>query len=79
MRSNSETEQLWVDAWSDLYELTGNADSAECLLPDGRTVGLEECRGWLQDSVYGGWFVQVEPGWVKGNPGIVVSRWTEEP
>ncbi len=79
MPGNSETEQRWVEAWSDLYGLTGNTSSADCLLPDGQTVGLEECRGWLQDSVYGGWFVRVEPGWVKGKPGIVVSRWTEEP
>jgi hypothetical protein len=43
-------------------------------LPDGWTVGLEQCKGWLQDSVYGGWFVRVEHGWVKGKPGIVVSR-----
>ena len=79
MPSNSETEQRWVESWSDLYELTGSTCSAECLLPDGQIVGLEACKGWLQDSVYGGWIVRVEPGCVKGKAGIVALRWTEAP
>ena len=78
MSSSAETEQLWTDAWSDLYELTGGVYGVNHLLPDGRVVDLEKCKGWLQDSVYAGWSVRVECGWVLGKPGVVASRWREE-
>jgi hypothetical protein len=38
-------------------------------------VGVEECKGWLQESVYEGFIVQVEAGWVLGHRGVVASRW----
>lgn len=64
----------WVGVWSDLYELVGERRGVRCLLPDGSVVGVEECKAWLQDSVYAGFLVHVEPGWVEGRPGIIVSR-----
>jgi hypothetical protein len=45
-----------------------------CLLPDGSIVGVEECKGWLQQSVYEGFLVRVEAGWVGHRQGVVVSR-----
>ena len=74
MAPNSDIEMRWVGAWSDLYELVGNRWDVRCLLPDGLIVGLEECKGWLQESVYAGFLVCVGPGWVEGRPGVIVSR-----
>ena len=72
MSGNADIEQRWTDAWSDLYELTGGVYGVQCLLPDGQIVGPEDCKGWLQESVYAGWSVRVERGWVRGQPGVVI-------
>lgn len=72
---NSEIEELWIDAWNELYNLVDDRWDVKFLLPDGRVVDMEECKGWLQNSVYEGWRVKVEAGWVLGRHGIVASRW----
>jgi hypothetical protein len=77
MASNSDIEMCWVEAWSDLYELLKQRSDVKCLLPDGRVVDIEECKGWLQDSAYQGWHVKVEAGWVLDKQGIVASRWLD--
>jgi hypothetical protein len=74
MATNIEKEMRWVDAWSDLLEMVGTRWNVECLLPDGRIVNVEDCQSWLQDSAYEGYQLQVAAGWVKGQWGIVVSR-----
>jgi hypothetical protein len=71
-------EMRWVDAWSDLYEIVGQRWDVRCCLPDGRVVDVEGCKGWLQESVYEGYDVRVEPGWVLGKPGVIASRWERE-
>jgi hypothetical protein len=75
MASNRDIEMRWIEAWSDLYELLKQRSDVKCLLPDGRVVDIEECKGWLQDSAYQGWYVKVEAGWVLDKQGIVASRW----
>jgi hypothetical protein len=75
MTSNEEIEQRWIEAWNDLYELVGDRYDVKCLLPDGRVVDLEECKGWLQNSAYQGWWIKVKPGWVMGRWGIIASQW----
>lgn len=75
MASNTELEMRWIEAWSDLYELSEPQKNVKCLLPDGQVVDMEECKGWLQDSAYQGWHVKVEAGWVVGKLHIVASRW----
>jgi hypothetical protein len=77
MASNSDIEMRWVEAWSDLYELLKQRSDVKCLLPDGRVVDIEECKGWLQDSAYQGWHVKVEAGWVLDKQGIVASCWLD--
>jgi hypothetical protein len=77
MASNSDIEMRWVEAWSDLYELLKQRSDVKYLLPDGRVVDIEECKGWLQDSAYQGWHVKVEAGWVLDKQGIVASRWLD--
>ena len=77
MASNSDIEMCWVEAWSDLYELLKQRSDVKCLLPDGRVVDIEQCKGWLQDSAYQGWHVKVEAGWVLDKQGIVASRWLD--
>jgi hypothetical protein len=75
MASNAEIETRWIDAWSDLYEIVRDrAWCTSCLLPDGSVVDFEQCKGWLQDSAYEGYHVEVKQGWVNGRPGVVVSR-----
>jgi hypothetical protein len=74
MAKNTEKEMRWIEAWSDLIEMVGTRWNLECLLPDGRIVNVEDCQGWLQDSAYEGYQLQVAEGWVKGKRGIVVSR-----
>ena len=71
---NSDIEKLWVDAWNDLYEITGSDDAFLCVLPDGTCVSPDACRGWLQSSVYAGYRVQVARGLHLGRPAVVVQR-----
>ena len=75
MALEDDIEMRWVDAWNEVYEIAGDRWDVQCLLPDGQVVDAEACRGWLQDQVYAGWFVKVEPGWVLGKRGIVASCW----
>lgn len=75
MASNTEIEMRWIDAWSALYELIGSRSSVPCLLPDGRVVDAETCRGWLQESAYEGFEVKVEAGYIAGKKGVHASRW----
>ncbi|MBD2073443.1 hypothetical protein H6F86_05990 [Phormidium sp. FACHB-592] len=77
MTNKAEIEQRWIEAWNDLYELAGDRYDVKCLLPDGRVVDLEECKGWLQDAVYEGWRLKVEVGWVRGRRGIIASQWRD--
>lgn len=72
--TNAEIEMLWVDAWNDMYDIVGKREDYPCVLPDYSCVSAEECRGWLQDSVYEGFDVQVSRGWYQGRPAVVVSR-----
>ena len=64
----------WVQAWNDLYELIGNRTNVPCLLDDGQVVDVEGCKGWLQESVYEGWEVKVETGFIFGKRGVLASR-----
>ena len=53
-RSNSETEQCWIDAWNELYALAQGLSRVEIVLPDGVRADLEAAQGWLQSSAYQG-------------------------
>jgi hypothetical protein len=64
----------WVNAWSELFELTKGRDGITCQLPDSSVVTIQECQTWLQKSVYAGYFVHVELGWIQGRRGIIASR-----
>lgn len=74
MSTNLEKEECWIEAWKDLIELVGTSRNMECLLPNGQIVDIEDCKGWLQDSAYNGYQLDVSAGWVKGKPGILVTR-----
>jgi hypothetical protein len=75
MASKADIEMRWVDAWNELYEIVGSRHDLPCQLPDWSVVDVEECKGWLQQSVYEGYLVRVEAGWVGHRKGIIVSRW----
>ena len=72
--SNSEVEMRWVDAWNDLHDIVGDRSDVPCQLPDWSIINVETCRGWLQESVYAGYHVRVEAGWVGHRRGAVVHR-----
>ncbi|MDB5345336.1 MAG: hypothetical protein JWP89_3713 [Schlesneria sp.] len=72
--SNSEIEMRWVDAWNKLYDIIGQRRDVPCQLPDWTIVDVEECKGWLQSSVYDGYHVEVEDGWVGHRKGVIASR-----
>jgi hypothetical protein len=74
MKSNTSIEMQWIEAWNELYEIIGSCDDVPCLLPDGAIVDVDTCLAWLQDSVYQGYLVSVEAGWVGHRKGVVVSR-----
>jgi len=74
MASNADIEIRWVDAWNELYEIVGCQRNVPCQLPDLSFVDIEECKAWLQKSVYEGYLVQVQAGWVGHKKGIVISR-----
>jgi hypothetical protein len=71
---NEEVETLWVEAWDALLSLSKNTHDFVCMLPDGSVVGVEEGLGWLQQSVYEGYFVSVAPKHLFGRPGALLSR-----
>ena len=74
MESNAEVEMRWVDAWNDLLSITGQRHDCPIQLSDFSVIDLEECKAWLQDSVYAGYNVQVTAGWVGHKQGVLVSR-----
>ena len=74
MASNADIEMRWVDAWNDLYEIVGDRRGVPCQLPDWSVVDVDECKSWLQKSVYDGYLVQVKAGWVGHKKGVLVSR-----
>jgi len=71
--TNAEIEMRWVDAWNDLLDIVGARRGVQCLLPDGSVVDVEQCKAWLQDSVYQGFLVQVRRGWVGHLDGVVAT------
>ena len=77
MASNPDVEARWVDAWNNLAEIVRDQRDVPCQLPDWSVVDPEACRGWLQDSVYGGYHVRVEAGWVGHRRGAIVHLWRE--
>jgi hypothetical protein len=72
--SNSEIEMRWVDAWNKLHDIIGQRGDVPCQLPDWTIVDVEACKGWLQSSVYDGYLVDVEDGWVGHRKGVIASR-----
>ena len=74
MASNADIERRWVDAWNDVYDIVRNRQDMPCMLPDWSVVSLDECLGWLQDSVYQGFAVRVEEGWVGHRRGVIAHR-----
>ena len=74
METNADIEMRWIDAWNELYEIIGSRRDVPCQLPDWSIVDVEECKGWLQRSVYEGYRVRLESGWVGHKKGVVVSR-----
>jgi hypothetical protein len=74
MTSNADIEMRWIEAWNLVYEIAGQARDIPCQLPDWSVVTLDACLGWLQNSVYAGYSVSVEAGWVGHRRGIIVTR-----
>ena len=75
MTTHTELEMRWINAWNDLYDILAQRSPEMCQLPDGSVVDIEACKGWLQDSVYEGFLVKVESGWVQGKPGVIVHKY----
>ena len=76
--SNKDIEMRWVDAWNEVYDIIGPSRVCPCQLPDWSVVSVDECLGWLQDSVYKGYPVTVEAGWVGHRRGVLAHRWRPE-
>ena len=74
MASNEEIEMRWVDAWNNLLGFVRGRPGVPCQLPDCTIVDVEACKGWLQQSVYEGYLVEVKEGWVGHLRGIIASR-----
>jgi hypothetical protein len=71
MASNAEIEERWINAWSDLFELTRGRRDVPCQLPDYSVVTIEACQAWLQEKAYEGQLLEVNEGWVDGRQGVV--------
>ena len=71
---DANVEMRWVDAWEAVYDIVGDRRDVPVLLPDHSVVTVQELLGWLQDSVYLGYAVRVEAGWVGHRRGIVAGR-----
>jgi len=72
--TNAEIEMRWVEAWSQLYEILKSLNDAHCQLPNGSVVDTEECKAWLQDSVYEGYSINVELLRIGQQHRVAVSR-----
>jgi hypothetical protein len=77
MGSKSDVEMRWIAAWDALCGILGDRRDAPCQLPDWSVINVQECLAWLQDSVYEGFLVRVESGWVGHLRGVVAHRWRE--
>ncbi|HBI45406.1 MAG TPA: hypothetical protein DDY78_21520 [Planctomycetales bacterium] len=64
----------WVDAWNDVYDIIRGRREVPCMLPDWSIISVDECLGWLQQSVYEGYLVRVEEGWVGHRRGVIAHR-----
>lgn len=78
MVRNSDIQMRWIDAWNDVYNIVPKGRDAPCMLPDWSIVNVDECLGWLQDSVYQGFTVRVEEGWVGHRRGVLAYRTNTE-
>jgi len=63
-----------VDAWNDVYDIIRGRREVPCMLPDWSIISVDECLGWLQQSVYEGYLVRVEEGWVGHRRGVIAHR-----
>jgi hypothetical protein len=77
MATNAEIEMRWIDAWNDLYDITGNSPIFPCMLDDYTVIDVDTLKGWLQDSVYDGWLIKVEAKMIHGKTVAFGSRWKE--
>jgi hypothetical protein len=78
MASNADIEVRWIEAWNDVCAIVKDRRDVRCQLPDWAVVGVEECLAWLQESVYAGYLVRVEEGWVGHVRGVIARRWRPE-
>ena len=74
MTANADIEMRWIEAWNEVYAIAQQQRDIPCQLPDWTVVPLDDCLAWLQTSVYAGYSVRVESGWVGHRRGIIVNR-----
>lgn len=71
-----DIEMRWVAAWDLLYDLTRGLRVFDIVLPDGQSVSLDDCQGYLQRQVYAGYQVALRRYTRKdGRQRIAVRCW----
>jgi hypothetical protein len=75
MASNTEIEQQWIDAWNEVHNIVRDQRNAPCQLSESSVVTVDDCLGWLQNSVYECYLVRIESGWVGHKRGVIAHRW----
>jgi hypothetical protein len=75
MSRNADIEAMWVEAWNQVYDLLQGRTNLPCIIEDGSVVSIDDCLGWLQNSVYEGFSVKIEEGWIGHRKGIIATRW----
>jgi hypothetical protein len=69
---SAKQEQIWIDAWNDLYDLLKDKDNIKLLLPDWSEVSLDEMQGWIQQTAYENKLVRFDRVWYKGQKALQV-------
>ncbi len=72
--SNLEQEEIWIEAWNDLYDLIEKHPEGYILIPEYRQVSVEEAKGWVQDTAYSSQRICFSIDYYKGKKSIFIKK-----
>jgi len=72
--SNTEQEDVWVDAWSDLNFLMDKHKTINLFLPEYQETTLENAQQWIQDVAYSGDKITLKVEVYEGKEAILIDR-----
>ena len=72
--SNLAQEDIWLDAWDDLYDLIKKYPKGYILIPEYTEVDLDTAQGWIQDAAYDSNRIIFSVTYFKGRESILINK-----